>query len=171
MSDAVRQSQQQSEASSAKEGREPGKIYITGHRVGKVGPYHTAIEYDDGTGVQWVSAGPEGRITEGFERLVGGVGNEVNGVRATDRPALNVTLGEVVPPQGVSAGEYFNTLTNAASVYCNCADYDLFPAISNSYNSNSYVSGLIQATGGSTTVDLSGYVGGDKPLPGNYFGY
>ena len=159
------------EENSASQERGPGKIYVTGHRVGKAGPYHTAIEYDDGTGVQWISAGPEGRTSEGFESLVGGIGSETNGVRATDRPALNITLGEVSPPNGASAGAYFNTLKSAASAYCNCVDYDLFPAISNSYNSNSYVSGLIQATGGSTTVDLSKYVGGGKPLPKSYFGY
>lgn len=49
--------------------------------------------------------------------------------------------------------------------------YDLFPAISNGYNSNSYISGLLNATGGVSSMDLSGFVGGGKPLPKGYFGY
>ena len=149
----------------------PGKIYITGHRVGKVGPYHTAIEYDDGSGAQWISAGPEGTSLEGFEKLVGGVGNAVNGIRPTDAPALNITLGEVTPPSGMSASEYFNVLTTAAANYSNPVDYDMFPGISNSYNSNSYVSGLLNATGGTSSVNMSGFVGGGKPLPKEHFGY
>ena len=48
-------------------------------------------------------------------------------------------------------------------------DYDLFPGISDSYNSNSYVHGLIRATGGTSAVDLNGYVGGANPLPSTYF--
>jgi RHS repeat-associated protein len=155
----------------AQKGRTPGKIYVAGHRVGKVGPYHTALEYDDGTGVQWISAGPEGTSLEGFEKLVGGVGNEVNGIRATDAPGLNKTLGVVTPPKGMSAGEYFNTLTTAAGNYSNSVDYDMFPGVSNSYNSNSYVSGLLSATGGASSVNMSGFVGGGKPLPKENFGY
>jgi hypothetical protein len=38
-----------------------------------------------------------------------------------------------------------------------------------SYNSNSYVRGLIDATGGVTTVNLSSFVGGDKPVPASKF--
>ena len=37
-----------------KEARQEGTIYVTGHRVGEVGPYHLAIEYDG----QVISAGP-----------------------------------------------------------------------------------------------------------------
>jgi hypothetical protein len=155
----------------AQKGRTPGNIYVTGHRVGKVGPYHTALEYDDGTGVQWISAGPEGTSLEGFEKLVGGVGNESNGLRRTDRPILNKALGVVAPPKGVSAGEYFNTLTTAIGNYSNPVDYDMFPGIFNSYNSNSYVSGLLNATGGTSSVNMSGFVGGGKPLPKEHFGY
>jgi RHS repeat-associated protein len=152
-------------------GRIPGKVYVTGHRVGTFGPYHTALEYDDGIGVQWISAGPEGTSLEGFEKLVGGVGNESNGLRRTDRPILNKALSVVAPPKGVSAGEYFNTLTTAVGNYSNLVDYDMFPGISNSYNSNSYVSGLLNATGGTSSVNMSGFVGGGKPLPKEHFGY
>jgi len=131
----------------AQNGRAPGKIYVTGHRVGKVGPYHTALEYHDGTLPQWISAGPQGKSVEGFERLVGGVGTERNLVRISDAPKRNRTLGIVTPPKGMTTNGYFNVLIEAAGNYTNSVDYDLFPGISNSYNSNSYVSGLLNATG------------------------
>ena len=82
--------------------RVPGKVYVTGHRVSKVGPYHTALEYDDGTSPRWISAGPQGKSVEGFERLVGGVGSETNRVRTSDEPKRNRTLGIVTPPPCVS---------------------------------------------------------------------
>lgn len=151
--------------------RTPENINLTGHRVGRVGPYHTALEYDDGTGVQWISAGSEGVTLEGLDRLVGGVGNELNGIRAADRPTLNKTLGVIIPPVGVSVDEYFNRLKIAVGNYNNRLDYDLFPSISDGYNSNSYLSGLLNATGGQSSVDMSDFVGGGKPLPKQNFGY
>jgi len=66
---------------------------------------------------------------------------------------------------------YFNVLIEAAGNYTNSVDYDLFPGISNSYNSNSYVSGLLNATGGKSSVNMRNFVGGEKPLPKRYFGY
>ena len=150
--------------------RKPGQIYITGHSVSG-GPTHTAIEFDDGNGVHWISAGPEGWGAEGFERLVGGIGNLINGFRPTDAPQFNRTIATVTPPSGVTPSQYFQVLSSAASVYCNCVDYDLFPGLSDSYNSNSYVAGLLNATGGSSSRDLSFFYGGAKPLPKSYFGY
>ena len=55
--------------------------------------------------------------------------------------------------------------------YQNNVDYDLFPGIMDSYNSNSYVSGLIKATGGTPSIDMSQFYGGGKPLPAKHFGY
>jgi hypothetical protein len=159
------------ERENAQKARTAGKIHITGHRVGRSGPYHTALEYDDGTGVQWISAGPEGMSAEGFENLVGGVGNMVNGVRPSDAPSNNIVLGIVSPPQGMTPGEYFKVLTSAAGNYTKYVDYDMFPRISNSYNSNSYVAGIVNSTGGKTSIDMSVFVGGEKPLPRQHFGY
>ena len=70
----------------------------------------------------------------------------------------------------MSAGSYFTHLQQADYRYCDCLDYDLFPGIMNSFNSNSYVHGLINATGGTTSVDFNRYVGGPKPVPPQYFG-
>ena len=102
---------------------------------------------------------------------MGGVGSYTNGVRPTDVPANNALLGEVQPPPGVSAQQYFERLRSGATTYCNCADYDLFPNRADGYNSNSYTIGLIEATGGRSEYDTTGLVGGNKPLPPEYFGY
>lgn len=80
-------------------------------------------------------------------------------------------MGVITPPSGVSASAYYQTILSADSAYCDCIDYDLFPEIADSYNSNSFVHGLIGATGGSVSVDLNSYVGGSTPLPPAYFGY
>ena len=151
--------------------REPGRIYITAHRIGLLGPLHTAIEYRDEAAAWWVSAGPEGWSLEGYQALVGGVGTATNGVRETDSPAGNAVLAEVQPPPGMSASAYFARIRTAAAAYCNCADYDLFPGITGGYNSNGYVGGLIEATGGQTTLDFNDLVGGGRPVPPEYFGY
>ncbi len=139
--------------------RSAGTIYLTGHRVFQIGPYHTAVEYTDETGPHIISAGPQGGL------LVSGQ----DGQRPTDLPALNVTVGEIHPPFGVSTNVYFSSLRQADSNYCDCLDYDLFPGVMNSYNSNSYVSGLIQSTGGNSDGSIDIYFGGPKPVPPQYF--
>lgn len=137
--------------------RQERQIYVTGHRVFEAGPYHLAIEYTQGGDTMVLSAGSEGGV------LV----SRVN--RPSDAPELNVMIGEVQPPAGMSAGAYFNSLQKVDYSYCDCVDYDLFPGIANSYNSNSYVHGLINATGGTSSVNFNGYFGGPKPLPSHYF--
>jgi RHS repeat-associated protein len=141
--------------------RRPGHVYITGHRVGRVGPYHLAVEYDDGKRrPTTLSAGDRGGELE----------SEVN--RPLDTPSNNITMGTVMPPDGSSPGAYFAALLAADSRYCDCLDYDLFPGAlpGDGYNSNSYVAGLIEATGGSTVVDLGRFYGGGTPLPTSSFG-
>ena len=142
----------------AQQARQPGKIYVTGHRVGGVGPTHTAIEYTDANGNSvTLSAGPEDGL------LVSNLN------RTSDSPAKNFTVDVVSPPQGVNPQQYFQTLRNADTVYCDCVDYDLFPSVADSYNSNSYVNDLIQSTGGSTSTNLGRFVGGNDPLPASNF--
>ncbi len=151
--------------------RSPDRIFITGHRVGRYGPIHTAIEYRGEQGVFWLSAGPEGYGVEGFRALVGGVGSARNGVRQTDAPSGNSVLGEVQPPPGVSAQAYFGQLRQASEQFCDCVDYDLFPGLSGGYNSNGYVRGLIEATGGNTEFDFDDLVGGGRPVPPEFYGH
>ena len=142
------------------EARREGTIYVTGHRVGNAGPYHLAIEYTEGGNPHWISAGPEDGL------LVSGQDLQ----RPTDAPPLNLTIAEVQPPPRVSAGEYFSLLQRTDQLYCDCLDYDTFPSVMDVYNSNSYVHGLIQVTGGTATVNFGRYVGGSKPVPAEYFG-
>ena len=140
--------------------RAPGEVYVTGHRVGGAGPYHTAVEYDDGTGRP---------TTLSAQSVNGDLTSDVN--RPSDAPANNITLGRVAPPAGVSPGDYFSAMRAADAQYCDCFDYDVFPEAlpGTGYNSNSYVSGLIRATGGVPSVNLGNYYGGATPLPPGAF--
>ena len=106
-----------------------------------------------------ISAGPEGSLPYLVSR--------VN--RPTDNAALNMVLGTVNDPQSPSAEAYFAELLMADANYDDDLRYALFPVGSLSYNSNSYVRGLIDATGGVTTVNLASLVGGDKPVPASKF--
>jgi hypothetical protein len=143
-------------------------VYITGHRVGGVGPYHTALEYDPGTGPIWTSAHtPEGRLDAGLfgDPITSGVGSPF------DAPANNITIGTVTPPAGMSPGEYFSSVLSASAACCGNLDYALFPSrIFDGYNSNGFISGLVQATGGTPSVDFARFVGGGHPIPPRYFG-
>ena len=152
--------QRAAKLAAARWNRSVDNIYVTGHRVGAVGPYHTAIEYVDGSGQShWLSAGPEGTSTEGLVSLVS------SPYRPSDTPGNNSILGRVIPPSGMSAASYFQELQTADAFYCDCADYDLFPGAANGYNSNSYVNSLIGVTGGSASVNMNGFVGGGNAIP------
>ena len=139
--------------------REPG-LYVTGHRVFGIGPTHTAIEYvpEDGSDPFWISAGPE----DG--RLVSGVGTPDNGVRDSDRPENNFTLGTITPPEGMSRAEYAQQLRDANREYRDNVDYDVFADNADGVNSNGFVRGLLDYTGGSSPVDFDGLTGGESPL-------
>ena len=120
---------------------------------------HLAIEYVPEVGdPQTLSAGPEsGRLLSKPNRP-----SDVD-------PGNNYTVAGINPPDGMTIKAYFKTLKEADAIYCDCVDYDLFPALGDSYNSNSYVRGILEATGGSATVDFDDYYGGMKPLPKRYF--
>jgi len=137
-----------------------GTIYVTGHHVFGLGPIHTAIEYTSvARPTTTLSAGPEGTLPYLVSRPN----------RPTDTSALNMVLGTVNDPQSPSAEAYFAELLLADANYDDDLRYALFPVAPGSYNSNSYVRGLIDATGGVTTVNLSSFVGGDKPVPASKF--
>jgi hypothetical protein len=88
-----------------------------------------------------------------------------------DAPVNNITLATVRPPAGMSAGEYWGALLTASSACCSGLDYALFPtSFFDGYNSNSFLVGLIQATGGTPSAPLSGFVGGGHPIPPTYYG-
>ena len=147
--------------------REPG-LDITGRPSLGVGPTHTVIRRvpEDGSAPeQWISAGPQGG------RLVSGVGRDIEGndVRTSDAPGNNFTLGKITPPAGTSDAEYYERLTGCDAAYQDRLDYDTFPEHMDSYNSNSYVRGLLDATGGGYDVNFDDLVGGASPVPPDYF--
>jgi RHS repeat-associated protein len=139
-------------------GRQPDRVYITGHRIGELGPTHTAIEFTNASGQQTtLSAGPSG----------GSLVSDIN--RPSDAPGANFTIGYISLPQGVSAAQYANTLLAADAAYCDCLDYDLLPGLQNGFNSNSYIAGLIAATGGSFSASTRYHIGANRPLPARFF--
>ncbi len=140
--------------------RGPG-LYVTGHRVGVIGPIHVAIELrKDGEDPTTLSAGPEGL----FWKLKGEQDRD-----GDFEPGGNFTIGEIDPPGDLTPEAYFDQLLEAQGDYCNCLDYDLFPGEEEGHNSNSYVRGILEATGGSTSVEFGGFVGGAKPVPAEQF--
>lgn len=91
------------------------------------------------------------------------------------RPNRELDLGEQAgsvgfsQPVGMSEAEYFNELSNTDAEYNDGLDYDLFPEGADGYNSGSYVSGLLEATGvepPEVDVPAPGY---DKPVPERCF--
>jgi hypothetical protein len=155
--------------------REPG-TYLTGHRVLGVGPTHTAIEYVDETGkAHWISAGSS---LEFNARLVSGLDSELSAAeiqqgddynRPSDHPENNVTLGRITPPGGMDDAAHFDMLGSMDDRYADDINYNLFPKIQGSHNSNSYTRGLLDASGGSYTVPFDDYVGGETPVPETAF--
>ena len=84
-------------------------------------------------------------------------------------PHLNF-MQAVPTSKGMTDTQFINKLINSASSYKNDKNYDLFPSAgSNGYNSNSYVSGVLKAAGGTPPALRSGGTfqtpGYDKPLP------
>lgn len=85
---------------------------------------------------------------------------------------------EFAIPEGKSELEFFNDMARADGAYKDKLDYDLFPAKDgegnplvpdDGYNSNSYVSGLLRATG-VTPPKIDAYLPGyDKPVPPRCF--
>ena len=65
----------------------------------------------------------------------------------------------------MSDEEYWTRLTRTDDVYRDDVNYKLL----GSYNSNSYIRGLLDATAGGYTVPFDEYIGGETPLPEHYF--
>ena len=147
-----------SEARQAMYERGPG-LYVTGHRVAKTA-IHLAIELrEEGEIPATLSAGPDVLVLVGERNRDGDF-----------EPGSNFTIGEIDPPGELTPKAYFDQLIEAQKNYCDCLDYDLLPSDDrHGYNSNSYVRGILEATGGSTSVEFGGYVGGAKPVPAEWF--
>jgi len=141
--------------------RKDGRVYLTGHRVAGSGPTHVAIEATVNGQTTVISGGPAKGVGDNLygNSLAGGYND------TSDLPINNSTLAVISPPQGVSNAEYILTLDSAQANYCDCLPYELFPGITGSHNSNSFIHGLIDATGGSINYNLDGLVGGSDPVP------
>jgi len=145
-----------------------GELTVTGHPAFGFGPTHTALQYNPPVGpTEWISAASD--IWPG--QLVSGAGfdDDPNEIRASDRPDQNTHVGQITPPPGMNAAEYWDMLKSLDARYSDNVDYDLFPELQDSYNSNSYTSGLLNISGGTSTVPFGNLVGGASPLPADYF--
>ena len=151
-----------------KKHRPKQELSVTGHPVFPGGPIHTALQYKPDFGqAEWISAGPNLRTGH----LVSGAGSEssLEEIRPTDRPENNSFVGEIKAPMNLDAASYWDVLKSLDSRYGDDIDYDLFPEIQNSYNSNSYTRGLLEASNGTTTAPYDRLIGGPSPLPARYF--
>jgi hypothetical protein len=140
----------------------PDTIYVTGHKVfGLFGPIHTALAYGygvlpGGLPLDTISAAP------GPVKLVGPWLNKKGQTDGLKDEGANMLLGSVTgttwPVLAAGDGAYVN----------NDLLYLAFP-FGNTYNSNGYVSGLIQAKFGTSTVNLNQFIGAGNPVPANKF--
>jgi hypothetical protein len=165
----TRQQAPGSDASSADQ-RAPDTVYVTGHRVGKLGPYHLAAEYRPlGGEASWISGHtPDDGIPVLSDLFADPITSGMN--HPADAPMNNVTIATVTPPKGMAPGTDWNTLSAASANCCGGLDYALFPSrFFDGYNSNSFLVGLIQATGGTPSAPLSGFVGAAHPIPPEYY--
>lgn len=80
-------------------------------------------------------------------------GNLQSAFNYKDDSIANAAFLQVVEtPKGMTDTQFISNLSNAAASYTNNLNYDLFPELNSGYNSNSYVSGVIKAAGGTLPV-------------------
>jgi hypothetical protein len=166
--------------------REPDVIYVVGRYVFAAAEagIHSVLQYTTWglTAPTWLSAFDSETSMADDGILVA----ETNDPR--DHPMLTrLTLGWVIPPQdGPRVTYWYNELLPAHDYYrqlplAQKAPYDALPeipcfAICTDYNSNSYVQGLVEATGGRIIAmapfieDFDELFGGGSPVPASYFG-
>lgn len=139
-------------------GRKPDVVYVTGRRILGFLPFHTALEYAG----QTISAYDNNNSFLDDGTLV----SQVNW--PNDNPALMMTLGTVSSALG--APLYWTRLLAADARYRDNLDYDAIPSVGSAgYNSNGYVHGIVRATNGVPSIDLTKFVGGEKPVPASAF--
>ena len=170
--------------------RQDGVVYVTSRPVIGSPWHHMAIEFNNETVRETLSA---------FHSDGSLVSNPDDDSDISD----NITVGVVIPPGGISGQQYYDILSAADEVYLDHLNYgalagevsispgfeaalhaipgmtaDIAAALVNfftGYNSNGYVRGMIEATGGTVVVDLQNgervaidwddYIGGNKPVP------
>jgi hypothetical protein len=134
------------------------RVQLRGRRVLGQGPFHTSLAFRSST-VSSYDSDPQ-LLVDGL--LI----SEVDWPR--DHPSLTLRLGYVDGP--LEPALYWDNVLNADSRYGDDLRYDVFPSIGEGgYNSNSYIGGLIQATFGVPTIEMTSFVGGEKPVPASAF--
>jgi hypothetical protein len=157
ISEAVAQEQGEDRQQSRGSGN-TDRVLLKGRRVLGHGPFHTALEYRSST-VSAYDSDPRA-LFDG--RLV----SEVDWPR--DHPSLTLRMGYVDGPAAPLI--YWGSIRAADRRYDDDLRYDLFPSLGQGgYNSNSFVSGLILATLGQSTVEMATFVGGEVPVPPGEF--
>jgi len=145
------------------------QITVTSHPVGGVGPDHLALQYDDGNGnTSTISAGPN------WDPTNGSIPGQLTSTPDRGSDENNDFVANVIPPDGMTAEAYWGVLQQADGNYGQDLDYDLLPETlfpdDTGYNSNSYVFGILGATGGQAEgVNPGDYEGGLTPVPTNEF--
>jgi hypothetical protein len=139
-------------------GRRSDVVYVTGRRILGFLPFHTALEY----GGQTISAYDSNSSFLDDGTLV----SQVNW--PSDHPSMMMTMGTVASPVGSAL--YWTRLIAADARYRDNLVYDAVPTLGDAgYNSNGYVNGIVRATGGTPSIDLTRFVGGEKPVPPQMF--
>jgi hypothetical protein len=137
--------------------RNQDTVYVTGRHVLGFLPLHTALEYRGST----LSA------FDSDDSLLGN-GQLVSRPNApSDKAPMMMTLGTVSSTLG--APTYWTQLVAADARYPDNLAYNPVPSSGSGYNSNGFTHGLVQATAGSPSVNMSKYVGGERPVPANLF--
>jgi hypothetical protein len=145
------------EADEAADPRYPDRVLLKGRRVLGQGPFHTALEYQYST-VSAYDSDPS--------FFDGTLISQVNWPK--DHPSLTLRMGYVDGPASPAA--YWSNILAKDARYDDDLPYDLFPSIGQGgYNSNSFISGLILATLGQPTVQMTTFVGGERPVPASAF--
>jgi hypothetical protein len=146
--------------------RLPNTVYLTGHPVASGSSRHAALEFIAvGNPYETISAF---NSNEG-ERL-GWLISDVNW--KYDAPHRNMTYGVITPPGQTTAWSYWIL---ALAAYTNYNDnpgvpYDAIGALG--YNSNGYIRGLLDVTGGQSSVPIDtshGFVAGSVVVPAGSF--
>jgi hypothetical protein len=142
----------------ASRARRADQVYVTGRRIIGFLPFHTALEYAGST----ISA----HDTDPSAFIDGFLVSEVNW--GPDRPLLTMTLGTV--SSSIATTAYWSRLRTADAGYSDRLPYDTIPSIGKGgYNSNGYTHGIVLATAGASSIDLNGFVGGERPVPASEY--
>ncbi len=159
------------------------EIQVGAHEVA-MGSYHTTlIIIPDNQQAYINNSHFTNRLSDGRLYMTLGAGPEsgmlVNGINRERDLDISIKMDrQVVDINSQSEDVVISSLISGHNSYKNKLDYDLFPAqegkgvwyiADDSYNSNSYTSGLLNSTGlnaPAINVNVPGYT---KPVPADYF--